>query len=298
MTRIATAPSAWSNEDDRALGADIDLETCLTQAAEAGFEGIEDGYKFPQDSGELKATLERHGLSLAAVSHGLHLLDRSVEDEREAMQPAIDRAKAAGADVVIVKEVSNAIFDKADTPLSRKPELTSQDWDSFGLKLEQIATHCADQGVTCVYHHYMGTVVQTPDEIDRLVMETGPNLHLLFDTAQCYFGGGDPVQLLTRHMPRVRHFHAGNIRVSPMAKARMNDMSLPQAVKSGVFTVPGDRDGSVDFKTCLNLLQASNYAGWVVCTAGQDPAERDPAKFQTMGQQTLRDLVGATGVAA
>ncbi len=298
MTRIATSPAAWSNEDDHSLGADIDAETCMTEAAEAGFEGVEDGYKFPADAAELKTALETHGLSLAAVSHGLRLLERSVEEEREAIQPTIDRAKAAGADVVIVKEVSNAIFADADTPLSKKPELTSQDWDSFGLKLEQVATHCADQGVTCVYHHYMGTVVQTPDEIDRLMMETGPNTYLLFDTAQCYFGGGDPVQLLTRHMPRVKHFHAGNIRVSPMAKARMNDVSLPRAVKMGVFTVPGDRDGSVDFKTCLNLLQASNYEGWVVCAAGQDPVEREPKKFQAMGERALRDLVGAKGVAA
>jgi inosose dehydratase len=298
MTRFATTPAAWSNEDDRTIGADIDLETCLAEAAEAGFEGIEDGYKFPRDAGELTSVLGGHGLALAAVTHGLHLLDRSVEEERDAIRPAIDRAKAGGTDVVIVKEVSNAIFSEPDTPLSKKPELTAQDWDSFGLKLEQIATLCADEGLTCVYHHYMGTVVQTPDEIDRLMMETGPNLHLLFDTAQCYFGGGDPVQLLTRHMPRVRHFHAGNVRVSPMAKARMSDVSLPQAVRMGVFTVPGDRDGSVDFKTCLNLLSASSFDGWIVCTAGQDPAERDPAKLQAMGLRTLRDLAGATGIAA
>lgn len=298
MTRFATTPAAWSNEDDRTLGAEIDLETCLAEAAEAGFDGIEDGYKFPQDGAALKSVLDQHGLALASVSHGLRLFDRSVEEEREAIRPAIDRAKASGAGIVVVKEVSNAIFSDKDKPLSKKPELTTQDWDSFGLKLEQIATFCADEGLTCVYHHYMGTVVQTPDEIDRLMMETGPNLHLLFDTAQCYFGGGDPVQLLTRHMPRVRHFHAGNVRVSPMTKARMSDVSLPQAVRMGVFTVPGDRDGSVDFKTCLNLLSASNFDGWIVCTAGQGPSEREPSKFQAMGLRTLRDLAGATGVAA
>ncbi len=298
MTRFATTPAAWSNEDDRTLGADIDLETCLTEAAELGFEGIEEGYKFPQEPAELTGVLDGHGLALAAVHHGLHLLERSLEEERDAIQPAIDRAKAAGANVVVVKEVSNAIFANPDKPLSRKPELTAEEWDSFGLKLEQIATYCADQGVTCVYHHYMGTVVQTPDEIDRLMMETGPNLYLLFDTAQCYFGGGDPVQLLTRHMPRVKHFHAGNVRVSPMAKARMNDVSLPQAVKMGVFTVPGDRDGSVDFKTCLNLLSASSFDGWIVCSAGQDPGERSPSKFQSMGLRALRELAGSTGIAA
>lgn len=298
MTRFATSPAAWSNEDDRTLGGDIDFSTCLAEAAEAGFDGIEDGYKFSADSVDLQSVLEKHQLALASVSHGLRLLERSVEEEQKAMQPSIDRAKAFGAGVIVVKEVSNAIFADAQTPLSRKPELSADDWNSFALKLEQIATFCADQDVTCVYHHYMGTVVQTPDEIDRLMMETGPNLHLLFDTAQCYFGGGDPVQLLTRHMPRVRHFHAGNVRVSPMTKARMSDVSLPQAVRMGVFTVPGDRDGSVDFKTCLNLLAASNFDGWIVCTAGQDPAERDPAKSQAMGLRTLRDLAGATGIAA
>ena len=297
MTRIATTSAAWSNEDVRTLGADIPLETCLTEASEIGFTGIEAGYKFPEDAAALKSALEPHGLSLAAVHHGLNLLDLSVEEERDAMQPKIDLLKAAGGDVLVVKEVSNAIFDKDDVPLSRKPSLDTADWEGFALKLDQIAAFCADQGVTCVYQHYIGTIVQTPEEIDRLMMETN-GVSLLFDTAQCYMGGGDPAQVLTRHLPRVRHVHAGNIRVRELTRARMNDVSVPEAVRAGVFTVPGDREGSVDFKTCMNLLSASDFDGWVVVAAGQDPEKRSPAEYQRMGYAAIAALVDRTGLAA
>ena len=297
MTRIATTPAAWSNDDVRTLGADTSLETCLTEAAEIGFSGIESGYKFPEDPSEVKTKLSGHGLGLASMSHGLNLLRLSLEEEREAIQPVIDRLKAAGGDVLVVKEVSNGTFDKDDVPLSRRPALDADDWEGFALKLDQIATFCADQGVTCVYHHYVGTVIQTPEEIDRLMMETTV-INLLFDTAQVYMGGGDPAQVLTRHLPRVRHVHVGNIRVRELTRARMSDVSMPEAVRIGVFTVPGDRDGSVDFKTCMNLLSASNYEGWIVVSAGQDPEKRKPSEQQAMGYATIDGLIERTGLAA
>ena len=297
MSRIATTPAAWSNELDRTLGADTPLDTCLEQAAAIGFTGIESGYKFPEDGAALAAKLAEHGLTLASASHGLALLDRSVEDERAAMQPAIDRLKAAGGDVLVVTELSNATFADDDAPLSRRPTLEAADWESFALKLDQIATFCADQGVTCVYRHHVGTIVQTPEEIDRLMMETSV-VALLFDTAQVYMGGGDPAQVLTRHLPRVRHVRLGNIRVRELTRARMSDVSMPEAVRMGVFAVPGDRDGSVDFKTCMNLLSASNYEGWVVVSAGQDPAQRKPSDEQATGFATVDGLIGRAGLAA
>ena len=51
--KLGIAPIAWSNDDMPELGGDTSLETCLSEAREAGFTGIESGGKFPKTSKEL-----------------------------------------------------------------------------------------------------------------------------------------------------------------------------------------------------------------------------------------------------
>ncbi len=41
MILYGTNPIAWSNDDDRSLGAHITLDQCLDEAAKIGFDGIE-----------------------------------------------------------------------------------------------------------------------------------------------------------------------------------------------------------------------------------------------------------------
>ncbi|NOZ33287.1 MAG: myo-inosose-2 dehydratase, partial [Alphaproteobacteria bacterium] len=62
MILYGTNPIAWTNDDDPNLGADISLETCLSDAGRIGFDGIENGRRFPADPIELKAVLDPHGL--------------------------------------------------------------------------------------------------------------------------------------------------------------------------------------------------------------------------------------------
>ena len=44
--RIGINPITWSNDDLPELGGDTPLETCLSEAREAGFAGIEMGAQF------------------------------------------------------------------------------------------------------------------------------------------------------------------------------------------------------------------------------------------------------------
>ena len=81
MIRFGTNPIAWSNDDDRSLGADISLERCLREASAIGFDGIEKGHKMPSDPAELKAALAPHGLRLVSGWHSLNLLSHGVEAE-------------------------------------------------------------------------------------------------------------------------------------------------------------------------------------------------------------------------
>lgn len=296
MIRFGTNPIAWSNDDDRTLGAHISLGQCLLEAGEIGFEGIENGHKFPQDPDDLKAVLAPHGLAFVSAWYSLELLDRSVEAEKRTIQPHLDRLKAMGCPVVIACETSNAIHGSAEMPLSRRPVLNPSDWPDFGAKVEEIAAFTAAQGLPLVYHHHMGTVVQSAEEIDRFMAATGPATRLLFDTGHCFFGGGDPAAVLARHVGRTAHFHAKNVRPAVMRQVEGEGLSFLEAVRRGVFTVPGDPEGAVDFPACLHILSQFRYEGWLVIEAEQDPDIRNPFEYQSMGLKTLRAMAAAAGL--
>ena len=51
--KLGVAPIAWSNDDMPELGGETSLETCLSEARQAGFTGVESGGKFPRTSDEL-----------------------------------------------------------------------------------------------------------------------------------------------------------------------------------------------------------------------------------------------------
>src|SRR5262249_46715791 len=253
MIRYGTNPIAWSNDDDRTIGAHLSLEDCLSDCEKIGFDGIEKGHKMPTDPEELKRTLAAHKLVFVSGWHSLNLLVHSVEDEKKAIQPHLDLLKHNGCKVCIVCETSNAIHGDDNKALAGKPNLAENEWKKFGADVEAIAQYCADQGIDLVYHHHMGTVVQTGEEIDKLMANTGPATKLLLDTGHVWFGGSDPTEVAKKYMHRVRHIHAKNVRPAIRRQVEGDRLSFLEGVRRGVFTVPGDAEGGVDFLPVLKI---------------------------------------------
>ena len=297
MILFGTNPIAWANDDDRSIGADIPTARILDEAGrQIGFDGIENGHRWPDDPEELRALLAGYGLKFISGWYSTELLVRSVEDEIAACQHHLAKLRHNGCKVMIVCETSNAIHGDAGRAVNDRPRLTAAEMTAFGAKLEAFAAWLAAQGVTLVYHHHMGTIVESPEEIDALMAATGPHTHLLCDAGHCAFGGGDPVAVLTRHVGRVRHFHAKNIRPEIVARVRGEGLSFLQGVVAGAFTVPGDQEGGVDFGPLLKILAQAGYDGWIVIEAEQDPKVRNPLLYQTLGLATLKRLARDAGL--
>jgi inosose dehydratase len=125
---------------------------------------------------------------------------------------------------------------------------------------------------------------------------TGPSTRLLFDTGHAFFGGGDPAAIIARHMDRVVHIHAKNVRPDVMRTVREEGLSFLEGVRRGVFTVPGDVEGAVAFEPVLEVAARAGYSGWVVVEAEQDSAIRDPVTYQSMGLRALKDMARRTGL--
>ncbi|MES2664775.1 MAG: myo-inosose-2 dehydratase [Pseudomonadota bacterium] len=296
MILYGTNPIAWSNDDDQTLGADISLETCLDDCMNIGFDGIEKGHKFPTTVDGLKGALHPRGLKFVSGWHSTNLLVNSIEAEKAAMQPFLDVLKGMGCKVIIVCETSNAIHGADDLAVNDRPHLKDAGWAAFGAGIEALAEYSAAQGITLAYHHHMGTIVEAEWEIDRLMHETGPHTHLLLDTGHCTFGGGDPVRLAKKHMGRVAHIHAKNIRPDVMKQVREQGLSFLEGVRRGVFTVPGDAEGVVDFHGVLEVAATHGYDGWLVIEAEQDPAVRKPMDYQSMGLRALKGFAKRAGL--
>lgn len=296
MIRYGTNPIAWSNDDDQTLGAHITLKQCLDETAAIGFDGIEKGHKFPKTPEALKAELEPRGLRYISGWHSTNLLVNSLAEEQAAMQPALDFLKAMRSEVIIVCETSNAVHGRNTTPLAERAMLGQDGWSSFGANLTALAEFAADQGIILVYHHHMGTIVQTEEEIDRLMASTGTVMKLLLDSGHCWYGGGDPVRVARNYMDRVRHIHCKNVRPHIVKQVWDEGLSFLEGVRRGAFTVPGDMQGVVDFAAMLRVAADHDYSGWLVIEAEQDPERYNPLEYQSLGLKHLKDIARAVGL--
>ena len=105
--KLGIAPIAWSNDDMPELGGDTSLETCLSEAKEAGFTGIESGGKFPKTSKELLPILNKHNIKLCSGWYGTNLLKRTVKDEMENIRTQLDLFKDCNAPCIVFAEITN-----------------------------------------------------------------------------------------------------------------------------------------------------------------------------------------------
>lgn len=297
MIRYGTNPIAWANDDDQSIGAHIPTEQILQEAGQViGFDGIENGHRWPDNPQELRDLLGKYGLKFISGWYSTELFTRSVEEEIASVQGHLAKLKANECKVCIVCECSNTVHGSPDIAVNQRPKLSAPQMQAFGAKMEAFAQYLADQGITLAYHHHMGTVVESPEEIDAFMAATGPATHLLFDSGHCTFGGGNPEEVLSRHIDRVAHFHAKNIRADICARVRDEDMSFIQGVMAGAFTVPGDPEGAIDFAPLLRILAQAHYQGWLVIEAEQDPIKRNPLHYQSLGLKSLKETALAVGL--
>lgn len=294
---IGANPIGWSNDDLQHIGGKTTLETCLREAREAGFEGMELGHKFPREPQALKAALAPYGMACISGWYSAELLRRDADEEMQHLRAHLDLLKAMGSQVLVFAETSNAIHGDRSTPLSQRPVMKASDWAEFGRRMTQVAERTIGEGVRLVYHHHMGTVVESAADIDALMNTTGDAVHLLLDTGHATWAGADPAALAKRYRARISHVHAKDVRKPVMEKARAKNWSFLDAVlgeggELGVYTVPGD--GMVDYRAVFRELPG--YSGWVVVEAEQDPEKANPLIYAKKGVAHLKAALKDTGL--
>lgn len=273
--RLGVSPLSWVNEVLADYGEGTEPETVLAEAAAAGYQGVELSRIFPRDSAALSVLLGKHGLSLVSGWYSGFLADRSFEDEIVAVQDHAELLKQCGATVMVYGECGRMALDALDIPMSRRGRLGPHEWAGYGRRLSRFAAVVkARYGLSLVYHYHLMMVAETLEEVRSLMQATDPEVHLLLDTGHAYAAGFDYAVLISEFGPRIAHVHLKDVRADVLETVRKQDLSFNKAVRSGLFTVPGD--GSLDYGPLAAFLRTSSYRGWLLVEAEQDPAKAPP----------------------
>lgn len=291
--RLGASPLSWMNADLPSLGAHIAVEHCLSEMALIGFEGTEFEGPYLRIQEKLPTALKQRGLTCIGGWHSCHFLERDVNDELARIDEHIRLLKSLGASVLTLAECSGAVHQN-EVGLSTRPKLSSEQWRTLCERLDMAAKRAKEQGMRPVYHHHMGTVVQSAEDIERL-MQGCQDLELLFDTGHLAYAQEEWRPVFEAHKERIGHVHCKAVRSQKLQEHLAADSPFLSAVVDGVFTVPGDPDACVqsDFDSLIDGLKRSGYAGWIVLEAEQDPDKADPFHYATLGYQTLRQSLGA-----
>ena len=292
--RFGVSPIAWANDDMPELGGDTPLADILADIRDVGFAGVELGGKFPRDAATLAPLLKAYGLDLIGGWYSGSLLRQDATAEIAALQPHLRLLKAMGSTVFVFAETSNAVHGDKATPMTGTPRLAAGDWQEFGARLTEVADYIRSSGLRFAYHHHLGTVVETADDLANFIRHTGPSVGLTLDTGHAALGGIDPVQVITGHPARIAHVHCKDIRRDVFERERAAGASFLDGVLAGMYTVPGD--GSIDYAAVMRALKGIDYAGWIVIEAEQDPALADPRAYADLGLATLRREATGAGL--
>ncbi len=293
--KLGVAPINWTNDDMPELGGENTFEQCISEMALAGFTGCEVGNKFPRDTNVLRKALELRGLQICNQWNSYELTTKSLEENKKNFITLLDFLETMGAKVIGGGETGNSCQGQMTVPVFEgKGMLTTADeWKKFTSGLNELGKIARDRDMKLAFHHHMGTCIQTIAETDRLLDETDPeNVFLNYDCGHFHFAGENPVEALKKYIGRTAHIHLKDVRPNVLQRVHDEKLSFLTAVKQGVFTVPGDAEGCIDFPSLFEVISNSDYNGWIVLEAEQDPAKANPLEYAIIARKFFKELTG------
>lgn len=289
--KLGIAPIAWTNDDMPDLGEENTFEQCVSEMALAGFTGCEVGNKYPRDTAVLKKALELRGMQICNAWFSSFLTTKPYEEVEKDFIEHITFLKEMGAKVVGISEQGHSIQGTDKPIFEAKYVMNDEEWDTLCTGINKLGKVAKDMGIKLCFHHHMGTVVQTEEEIDRLMANTDPELFgLLFDCGHLAYCGEDYMSVLNKYADRIRHVHLKDIRPEKVEQVKREHLSFLQGVRLGTFTVPGD--GVIDFKPIFDVLEKTGYEGYVLVEAEQDPAIANPLEYAIKARKYIAEKAG------
>lgn len=265
LDRVASAPISWGICEVPGWGAMLPTKRVLKEMSGLGLPATELGAPgfLPTDPEAIKAELAEFDMSLMGGFTPLVLHNKA---EREATIAEATRVaklfQAAGATKFVTAVVQ-------DMNWSEPAKLTADEnkhlMEMFGV-VDEI---CAEHGLDQVLHSHVQTLVETKDDVNRVL--DGCDVRWCLDTGHLAIGGVDPVDFAKQAFDRVGHVHLKDVNMRLVPQVLSREITLMAATQAGLFTPLGQ--GDVDIAGVISALESRGYDGWYVIE--QDTAITD-----------------------
>ncbi|ADM68708.1 Inosose dehydratase [Paenibacillus polymyxa E681] len=209
-------------------------EQAAHDISEAGYKGIElfDGnlMQYEDKLQEFQDLLFENDLKLIGVYTGGNFIYKDIlEDEFSKIEKVAKLASQLGAEHLVIG--GGAV---------RSGGIRESDYEALARGLDQAASIAQKYNLIPSYHPHLGTICETPEQLDKIMGLT--SINLCPDTAHIEAGGGDPVEVIRQYKDRIKYVH-------------FKDYS------SGSFLPLGA--GHQNFSEMVSLLRDMNYNGWI-----------------------------------
>jgi inosose dehydratase len=253
--RIAGAPISWGVCEVPGWGWQLDAATVLSQMQEVGLVATEFGPDgFLPDDPQVKAkTLADKGLRAVGGFVPVVLHDPAHNPVPQ-IEQALKGFRAGGAGTLVLAAATGA--DGYDA----RPVLDDAGWRVLLANLDRLALLASRSAITATLHPHVGTMVETPDDVERVL--AGSAIGLCLDTGHLLIGGADPVALAAEHAGRIRHTHLKDVDATLARRVQSGAVSYADAVRQGMYRPLGQ--GDVDIAAIVGSLEGAGYDGWYV----------------------------------
>jgi len=253
--KLAGAPISWSVCEVPRWGYQLPPDRVLAEMRDAGLSATELGPEgfLPSDPDQLTALLKIYGLRCVGQYAPVVLHDEN-HDPLPDIAASLDAIVACGADVLVLAAATGA--DGYDA----RPTLDDSQWATLLANLDRLADAAAAQGVLAVLHPHVGTMVETRDEVIRVL--DGSAVRLCLDTGHLLIGGTNPLQLAREVPHRIAHAHLKDVDAKLAARVQAGELTYTEAVRRGMYTPLGA--GDVDIAGIVTALRSNGFDGWFV----------------------------------
>jgi inosose dehydratase len=282
--RVAGAPISWGVCEVAGWGYQLPADRVLAEMRAVGLTATEfgpTGY-LPEDPGQRAALLAEHGLSAAGGFVPVVLHEPGA---METVDGALDAFGGGNPVLVLAAATGQGGYDA-------RPELDASGWSVLLANLDRAAARAAERGFTATLHPHVGTMVEGPDEVYRVL--DGSGISLCLDTGHLLIGGTDPAELARAAADRIGHVHLKDVTAAVANKVAGREISYTEGVSGGLYRPLGQ--GDVDVAGVVGALEAVGYQGWYVLE--QDtildgpPPDEGPVRAVRESLYYLRGLLG------
>lgn len=253
---LATCPASWGIFWADGTPSGVPAQVFMDQAADAGYVGIElgpVGY-LPTDKAKLDEEFGRRGLVARAGTTCLELdLLNSFEDWRENAEKLCSLLQSL--DVTYLVMMDESAFGKSMTTKKANPDKMEK---CYGIIRDYVA-FAKQYGVTVVYHPHANTIVETEEEIYKIMevadcmlcLDTG---HHQLINGKAEFGDSTTTDFYLKNHKRIPFLHFKNVSEAGVKAHQAN----PDAENDAFCPLD---EGIIDFAQFGKALEETNYDG-------------------------------------